>query len=388
MAEGRVGDGPDVPVEGLRAVSLVDIGHPLVDRVGTGPDEIAWAITESRAPVVHLNPARVNLIARALEQERRLVLVTDENSLLTPVFSLVWREAGGAWVVRAAGSGLRDGYTGRTLESISEVFSARPVASVDDIAVGYLRPTRLEAMQVTAIVSVRHPARATTALGGPMEELARAASPEARLAWAPHEPVGAAWDRVRLTGLVRSQMPDETAVCVGGPDLAALVSARRTRHGIEELTHAVLGLARPGPDELELLRNRLDGVLRALAATSMPLVALLLARPARRDLLIAPNLAPPPVPLTLLIGAPAVRSFDLDPTEMARRFGAERVGRPRVPGLLFRLGPVEPDAWQRLDAILSSLDPVRLAEALGQVKPKLDLERGPAPADGGDRAEP
>lgn len=373
--------------EGMREIPVTDIGHPLVDRVGSGPAGVAWSITESRAPVIHLNPARVNLMGRALEQGRRLVLVTDENSRLTPVFSLVWREAGGAWVVRAAGSGLRDGYSGRALATIEDVWSARPMTSIDDVAIGYLRPTRLDAMQITAIVSVRHPARSSTVLGEALEGLAAAVGPDP-LAWAPHEPVGAPWDRIKLTGLIRSQMPDETAVCVGGPDLAALISAQRTRHGIEELTHAVLGVGKPSLEEFAVLRNHLDDVLRSLAATSMPLVALLLARPARHDLLVAPFLPPPPVPLSLLIGPPAVRSFDLDPVAMADRFGAERVGRPRVPGLLFRLGPVVPEAWLRLDEILAAIDPAKLAEALGRVKVTLDRERAGSGTDGGDRAEP
>jgi hypothetical protein len=367
-----------------REIPIADIPHPLVDRVGTGPGDIAWSLTESRAPVIHLSPLRVNLLARATEQGRRVVLVTDEHSSLTHAFATVWRDAGGAWVVRAAGSGLRDGFTGRALESVEDVWLPRPLESIDDIAVGHLRPVRLEAMQITAIVSVRHPARASTVLGGPASALAEAGLGVPPRAWGPNEPVGAAWDRTALTEMLRDRMPGEAAVFAGGPGMAAVISAQRTRFGVEEMTHAQLGLEGPSQDEFTEVRKRIDDALRHLASTTMPLVALLLARPARRDLLVPPFLPPPPVPLTLLIGPPAVRSFDLDPAEMRERHGAESVGRPRVPGLLFDLGPTEPRAWVRLDEILGDLDRDQLDEALGLAGPRIDAERW----DGGRGAQP
>ena len=97
-------------------------------------------------------------------------------------------------------------------------------------------------------------------------------------------------------------MPDETVVFAGGPGLAATLSAQRTRFGIEEVTHAHLGLARPSEADFTAVRDRLDESLRHLAVTAMPLVALLLTRPARRDLLVPPFLPPPPVPLTCSSG--------------------------------------------------------------------------------------
>ena len=301
--------------EDMREVPISNIGHPLVDRVGTGPDGQVWWLTESRASVIHLSPLRLNLLARAAELGRRIALVTDELSSLTPVFATLWRDAGGAWVVRAAGGGLRDGFTGRALDQLEHVWWPSTVDS-GDVAVDYLRPVRLDAMQITAIVSVRHPARSSTVLGGALAGLAEATLGQPPRAWGPNEPLGAVWDRAALTQVLRDRMPDETAVFAGGPGLAATVSAQRTRFGIEEVTHAHVGLARPSEAEFTVVRERLDASLRHLAATAMPLVALLLTRPARRDLLVPPFLPPPPVPLTLLIGAPAVRTFDLDPAEM------------------------------------------------------------------------
>ena len=66
--------------EDMREVPISNIGHPLVDRVGTGPDGQVWWLTESRASVIHLSPLRLNLLARAAELGRRIALVTDELS--------------------------------------------------------------------------------------------------------------------------------------------------------------------------------------------------------------------------------------------------------------------------------------------------------------------
>lgn len=368
-----------------REVPITAIGHPLVDRVGSGPGDLSWSVTETRAPVIHLSPLRVNLLHEATQRGRRVVLVSDELSCLTPVFATVWREGGGAWVVRSPGGGLRDGFTGRVLASVEDVWQQPTAATTtDELAVEHLHPVRLEAMQLSTIISVRHPARTSTVLGGAAAAVAEAALGAPPAAWGPNEPLGARWDRQRLTDVLRGRMPGDAAVFAGGPSLAAVISARRTRFGVEELTHVHAAVERPSEAGFRRIRDAVNGALRHLAAATMPLVALVVARPGRRDLLVPPFLTPPPIPLSLLIGAPAVRSFGLDPAAMAAEHGAQTVGRPRVPGLLFDLGDLEPRAWQRLDTILAGLDRDQLDEAMGLAGPLIDVER----ADGGRRAQP
>jgi hypothetical protein len=51
--------------------------------------------------------------------------------------------------------------------------------------------------------------------------------------------------------------------------------------------------------------------------------------------------------------------------ELEARFGAEQVGRPRIPGLLFSLGSLGDPTWQRLDDILATFPRDRLDEVLG-----------------------
>lgn len=382
--------------EERREVPVVGIGHPLADRVG-GVGADAWVVTESRAPVVHLNPARVNLLATGARDGRRVVLVTDEHSVLTPVLADVWRQAGGSWVVREVGGGLRNGFDGRRLPALEDAWRLPPPTTVDELAVAHLRPVTTDALQLTALLSSRHPARDSTLLGAPVASMTEAVLGQPPRLWGTHEPLTSAWDRRALTRAVRERMPAETAVFTGAPGLAAVVSAQRTRHGVEEITTAHLALVRPSPSDLDRVRARLSDALQRLAETSMPLVGLLLARPGRSDLMVPPLLVAPQIPLVLLVGAPAVRSFGLDVAGLRERFGAQVVGRPRLPALLFDLGGFEPEAWRRLEDVLAVFDPELLRRALGLAaspfstlarKPGQDRGPGVPGAGGGVDAQP
>ena len=376
-----------------REIPVVDVGHPLADRVGPR-DVDPWVMTESRAPVVFLSQSRINLLATASRDGRRVIQVTDENSVLTPVFASVWRQAGGSWVVREAGGGLRNGFDGRRLTAMEDAGRLPPPATVDEVAVNYLRPVAADALQLTALLSIRHPARDSTTLGAPLAGLAEAVLEAPPRLWGLNEPLALPWDQGALTGTIREHMPDETAVFATAPGLAGVVSAQRTRHGVEEMTEAQLALFRPSQEKFDRVRSRLLTALQRLAETSMPLVTLLLARPARVDLMVRPFLEAPQIPLALLVGAPAVRSFGLDLAEMRERFGGQVVGRPRIPALLFDLGTYEPQAWRRLDDILTGFDPALLRQLLGRAaepfstlagnaaRPPEDSHR--APGGGGD----
>lgn len=368
----------------VREVPVTDVGHPLADRIGTTADGTDWVATETRSAVVHLSPMRLNFLWTALRDGRRPMLISDERSRLTPSFARAWRLAGGAWVVRETTGAVRNGFDGRRLEQIEDVWSLDAPRGPDEVAVNFLRPVQAQAFQLTVIIALRHPARESTVLGAALEQLTETISivlggmggssgpgsgrgtfdVNPRV-WGLHEPAGARWDRAALTAVIREHMPDETAAFVAGPGLRAMLSGQRTEHGVEEIVHATVGLGQPTQAEFDRLRFELSVTLQRLAESLMPLVAMLLVRPGPTDLLVPPYLSASPVPLSLLIGAPAVRSFGLDPEELGNRFGARAVGRPKIPALLFDLGALEPAAWTRLDAILGRLDPDKLNEALG-----------------------
>jgi hypothetical protein len=160
-------------------------------------------------------------------------------------------------------------------------------------------------------------------------------------------------------------MPADTLLVGAAPHLRATMTARRTELGVEEITQTHLSLSTPSTIDFEQIRTNLLDYLADLAATSMPLVGLISARPGRRDLLIPPFLQHPPTPLALLVGPPAVRTFELPVEELVERFGARRIGRPRIPGLLFSLGSLGDPTWQRLDKILATFPQAQLDEMLG-----------------------
>ncbi len=149
----------------MRGLSTAAVSHPLVDFGGDG-----FVATESRSPVVFLTAGRVSLLTAAAAEDRRVVLVTDELSMLTPAFVEVWREAGAAWVVRSP-RGLREGFSGRRLSDIGEVFTDPGVRTIDDIDLGFLRPSPATGVEVLVVVSLRHRPRSSTLLGGPIAAL-------------------------------------------------------------------------------------------------------------------------------------------------------------------------------------------------------------------------
>jgi hypothetical protein len=374
------GDESTASDDAAREVPISGLGHPLADRVGSAPDGTGWTAVETRSRVVWFNPGRANLLAMAVEGGRRPVLISDEQSLLTTGFAWIWREGGGSWVVREAAGGLRNGFDGRRVDEIPDAWTLPPPSAVEEMAVNYLRPVPAETLQISVTVALRHRAGRSPVLGGPVAALSESLLGRPPRSWGPHEPVGRPWDRAQLTDLVRQEMPNEATVFVAGDGLTATVSAQRTDHGVEEITRIVLATGSPDLAELAEIRSRLSDVLASLAATAMPLIGLVLARPGRRDLLVPPFLQAASVPLMLLVGAPAVRSFGLDVAGLRDRYGAQVVGRPRIPALLVDLGSEGTQAWQRLDEVLSAFDRERLDEALGMSTDALAAARAEQPA--------
>jgi hypothetical protein len=352
----------------MREQSLSAVRHPLLDFGGSldGQESggMAYAATESRSPVIFLNAGRISLLAQAREQGRRVVLVTDELSCLTPAFAEVWREGGGGWVVRSP-NGLREGFTGRRLSEVGEVFTAPGIRSIDDVDLDFLRPAPATAVQVMTVVSLRHRARATTVLGGPMAELAKIASGALPRVWGAHEPAGNLWNREALTGFAQSQMPGPVLLLGVAKGFRSTLTVQRTSAGIEEITEAHLSLGVPSTVAFEDHRRRLMSYLSQLAENSMPLVGLIMARPGRTDLLIPAFLQHPPTPMALLIGPPGIRALDISVDQMRQQFGAVSVGRPRIPGLLFSLGSLGETTWPLLDAILTAIGGDQVNELLG-----------------------
>lgn len=341
--------------------------HPAVDR-----SDGHLVMTETRAVVAYLSESRADLLVQAAAAGRPVLLVSDEVTRLTYPMRQALRDARGFWVVRGVDGTLRDGLDGRRLERISDAVRVPPVTSPEDVAVRYLRPDPAEAVQLMLSVSVRHKAAETTVLGGTAELLSRHLTGDAPRGWGAHEPAVVRWDRAAFTELARRRMPRETLVTVAGtPErpLSGMVRTARTEHGLEETTQLLVPVGAPGSDEARAAVERLPEVARELAVAQMPLFGFVLGRTGRRDLTFPSVLEAPPTPLGMLIGPAGVRQLGLDVRDLADRFGARVLGRPRIPALWFPLGSFTEPGWPALDAVVEAIgrDRVRaLLDAAGQ----------------------
>lgn len=337
--------------------------HPLVDSAGGGTIRV-----ESRAGVVRLGRAQLDLLRTASTEGARPILVTDGLSVVTEAFRQALVDAGGAWVVRGD-DGLRNGLDGRRLEAFTDAVLLGPPTTVEDVAVGHLRPEPATADQLVVSASVRHRASAETVLGTTTELLAVELAGAAPTGWGTHEPASRAWDRRAFTEAARERMPDPTRLlAVGSPaaPLAVTITAQRTEHGVEELTTGLLSVGAPGDAAASVRVAAVPQVLGRLAAAQLPLFALVLRRPGRADLAQAPRMALPPVPVAMLLGAPSVRQLGLDPGAMHDRFGAVVAGRPRIPALVLPFGRHrDRDPVEELAAVLSHIGRDRVADAVG-----------------------
>lgn len=343
------------------------VPHPSID--GSDPEVV---VTETRARVVHLSESRADLLAQVVEAGRRPLLVSGEQSRLTFAMRQVLTACGGHWVVRSPDGTLRDGLDGRHLSSLKDAVLRAPAGTPAD---AYLRPERADTVQLLVSQSVRHKASATTVLGLTAELLATRLAGAPPAGWGVCEPAGTPWDRAALTEHARSRMPADTTLVVAGPVAApstATIRVRRTDHGLEETTEALLAVGPPGSDAARARIDALPDVLTQLSARQMPLFGLVTARTGRADLLTPPVLEAPVVPLAMLVGPPGVRELRLDVAHLTTRLGAVTVGNRRAPGLLFRLGSMDSADWGVLEAVVREIGADRVRGLLGS--PGSELE--------------
>lgn len=136
---------------------------------------------------MRLGRAQADLLATAARGGARPILVTDGLSVVTEAFRQALLDCGGAWVVRGD-DGLRNGLDGGRLDDFTDALRTGPPTSVQDVAVGYLRPWTPTAEHIVVSVSVRHRAADETVLGATTELLATELAGAAPTGWGTHEP--------------------------------------------------------------------------------------------------------------------------------------------------------------------------------------------------------
>lgn len=347
--------------------------HPLLDARGTDADEVHWSLTETRAPIVHLTPGRANLLGVAARLGHRLVLASDELSGLTPALAQVWRAAGAFWLVRDTHGGMRDGFTGRAVAEVADLW--RPgTFDFTDVAPAHLLVRPAAALLLSVTVAVQHAARAETLLGSTAELAASLAAEEHPLSFGPYEPAGARWDRPAFTRWFAEQMPERVVQVAATPVVTSLTWATRTRTGVDEVTEATV---HAGPlAAADRARVQVAAALTRIAETAMPRVAVVTARPGNADLLVPPFLQPAPLPVAVLVGPPLLRGLGVDPSALAERMSGRLVGRTKLPSVLVDLPSGLDEAWdafRRVDEATGAID------ALTQAAPTTTLAPPAAP---------
>ncbi|MFE7506395.1 DUF6177 family protein [Promicromonospora sp. NPDC057488] len=341
---------------------------------------------ESRASVVGLSAARSDLIRRAVESDRRYLLVTDERSVLTPAMHDALLGSGGVWVVREGdGHGpKRDAVTGRRVADLTDALTGAGRTDVGNTSTTFLRQVpdgdtlpawaiddvrRLvdapSTQQVSISLAVRHAARRTTVIGRSVELLLDTLTGRAPSSWGVVEPALVPWDRDELTRFARERAPEDSRFVVVADGAVGTVTVRRTADGLEETTQLTLDAGTPGSDAARTVLDGVPAAFTRVAQDVMPLFGLALTRVGRADLNRPPIVEAPAVPLTMLVGPPGVRSLSLDLADAAHRIDGVQVGRRRLPGLLLPLDTGEHPGWDRLTEVVRWIGPDRVREALG-----------------------
>lgn len=334
--------------------------HPLIDARGDG-----FVVSRTAAARVAMGSARADFLVSAQRRQRRPILVTGSDAVLTEPLVRLLRETGGAWGVDGP-DGAWDGFTGRRL-TMPEAARRQAVLGPEDLHRSFLHPDAApHAMRVRVFTSRRHRDAFETVLGGDIESLTTELTGAPPAGWGVHEPSGMPWDRDQLTLHARGLGDAGRYVVVGHADAHPLngqITVHRTHKGVEELSEFLLTVGDERDAATTRRLSRLPALIEELA-TGVPLFAMALADPGRADLFRAPRLPRPTWPLAILIGAPGMRALGVDADDFAARHHGRVLGRRRVPSLLLDLTDADSvTAWGRLRAVADEIGEERMTDA-------------------------
>lgn len=340
---------------------MTTVDHPLLDAAGPG-----WAGTETRTPIIALTTAMSDWLHKTATQGLRPIVVSGEHSRMTQPLAQVLSAVQGHWVVRTRDDGFYDARTGVRLSAPAEALTAG-APTPESVHPFFVRAQVASALQVVATVSTRHRVTRPVRLGGVAETAIALFTDAEPAAWGAVEPLLAPWDRDDLTERSRRRIPlDSHWVAVGGGERAvvATVQAARTTEGLEETTRVWAAVAGVGRDAGTAATAEARELLARAATVGLPLIGVAFAAIGAPDLARRATQAPHPEPLALLIGPAGVRALGIDAKRWIDDVGGTIVGSPRLPGVLLPLGSVDGGGWTRLNDVLATLDPARLADLL------------------------
>lgn len=340
---------------------MTTVDHPLVDAAGPG-----WVGTETRVPIIALTTATSDWLHKTATQGLRPIIVSGEHSRMTQPLAQVLLSVQGHWVVRARDDGFYDARTGVRLDAPADALTAG-APTPENVHPLFVRAQVASTLQVVATVSTRHRVTRPVRLGGVAEAAVALFTGAEPAAWGAVEPLLAPWDRDDLTERSRRRVPlDSHWTAVGGGERAVIstIQAARTSEGLEETTRVWAAVPGVGRDAGTAATAEARELLARAATVGLPLIGVAFAAIGAPDLARRATAAPHPEPLALLIGPVGVRALGIDAKRWIDDVGGTIVGSPRLPGALLPLGSVDGGGWTRLNEVLATVDPTRLAELL------------------------
>ncbi|WP_315583943.1 DUF6177 family protein [Actinomyces viscosus] len=334
---------------------MPDTNHHMLDaRVGTGV-----ALTYLDDPCIGWTEYISDFIGSALRHENEITpaIIIPGTSHITPAFDRL-TEAAGTVVLVEDGDGHRELRSGMWAPSIAQFFEGAP-RSQFTVSQQFLHPSHEPALVPTLMLSasIYHPARRTTKLGRATEIITETLlpGPSTTLSWGRYEPVGAPWDRGRLTALARELMPEihfNLAAHSQTGTLSGTMTVARTSNGLEEYIEVSVTTPNLAPaQQIDMVNTLLD----TIAEQTKPQFVLAVRVQALEDTSLPTSLRQPPVPLAVLIGSAGIRQLGVDARDVARQHGGRTYGSGRRQGLIVPVETTQSD-WSALASLVATLD--------------------------------
>ncbi|SOD70521.1 hypothetical protein SAMN05892883_0212 [Jatrophihabitans sp. GAS493] len=304
-----------------------------------------------------IQPLSSELLAAAVhsaDSGADLHLVTGPRTRLTEAAFRIVTDAG-RWVIRDDATAF-DGGTGESLRWTGTHFEG-----ANAIAMNWLQPLDPQirvGTQVILSVSLQYRFRAKTRIGAAADSLTTKLTGSGLLGWGACEPVTEPWSEERLTSYAQLRIPDLTEVTAVGADATTTISITGDDQGLSENASLLLGLSERGN-----VRSRVRAAMVDLVDGYPVSFAIAHRRLGPCDLLTSGRLATAPEPICIAFGPRAVHTIGAEALETAAMQPPARVGRARVPGLVFGLGGSGRSGWDALAALIEGLGAERIAVA-------------------------
>lgn len=342
--------------------------------VGVTEHPAVSVLTEKNAvlvqdrPVVSLSSWTVDALARYGREGLGLQLVTPSTSVLTYALRSLLGNPNAVWVARTADGHHYDGFNGLPMTWQDGIgYVPDPAVRTEDGPHPdfQAREEHVSGTQLHVDLQVDHPVSDGLELGGVVELLAERLGGAPPSVWGVSEPLTREWGTAGVTAMARNRAPGETTVVFSGQPagsaeecvrpFAGQLRVARTESGVRKHVRFTVGYRDGEEPDLDALKPLVHELSDRDGLRSMTV----LRAYGRTDLLHPPRWAGAPVPVGLAVGAEGVTAAGRENALTGPVRGVS-YGPPMTPVVWYRIGDgVEPDSWERFQALMRHLRPSR-----------------------------